>query len=219
VDSVFIFLQIVLINLLLSGDNAVVIAMASQQLPPKERKRAVWWGALAAVGLRCLLTLAAISLLQIPYLQAIGAVLLLYIAAKLLADAGQEGDLHMPSKKSKSLAQAIRTIVAADFIMSLDNVLAIAAVADGDTVLILLGIAISIPMIIWGSQILGSLLHKFPPLVYIGAGLLGFAAGGMLVHDPGMDALLFNGSRTAAEAIPLLCIPFVVIIGLLKRRT
>lgn len=97
-DSVLIFLQIVLINLLLSGDNAVVIAMASQQLPPKERKRAVWWGALAAVGLRCLLTLAAISLLQIPYLQAIGSVLLLYIAAKLLADAGQEGDLHMPSK-------------------------------------------------------------------------------------------------------------------------
>ncbi|ACT02550.1 TerC family protein [Paenibacillus sp. JDR-2] len=220
-DSVLTFLQIVLINLLLSGDNAVVIAMASQQLPPKERKRAVWWGALAAVGLRCLLTLAAISLLQIPYLQAIGSLLLLYIAAKLLSDAGQEGegDLHMPSRKSKSLSQAVRTIVAADFIMSLDNVLAIAAVADGDTVLILLGIALSIPMIIWGSQILGTLLHKFPPLVYIGAGLLGYAAGGMLVHDPGMDALLFNGSRTAAEAIPLLCIPFVVIIGLLKRRT
>ncbi|WP_336786361.1 TerC family protein [Paenibacillus sp. MMO-177] len=220
-DSVLTFLQIVLINLLLSGDNAVVIAMASQQLPSKERKRAVWWGALAAVGLRCLLTLAAISLLQIPYLQAVGSVLLLYIAAKLLADAGQEsgGDLQMSRKKSKSLSQAVRTIVAADFIMSLDNVLAIAAVADGDTVLILLGIALSIPMIIWGSQLLGTLLHKFPPLVYIGAGLLGYAAGGMLVHDPGMDSLLFNGSRTAAEAIPLLCIPFVVIIGLLKRRT
>lgn len=216
-DSLITFFEIMLINLLLSGDNAVVIAMASQHLPPAQRKRAVWWGAMAAVGLRCLLTLAAISLLKIPYLQAIGAILLLYIAVKLLADAGGGGEIHKVYK-AKTLSQAIWTIVVADFVMSLDNVLAIAAVAEGEPVLILLGIALSIPMIIWGSQVLGTLLQKFPPLVYIGAGLLGYAAGGMLVHDPGLSLLLFHDSATAVQAIPLFCVPLVVVLGLLKKR-
>ncbi|WP_042159761.1 TerC family protein [Paenibacillus gorillae] len=216
-DNLITFIEIVLINLLLSGDNAVVIAMASQHLPPHQRKKAVWWGALAAVGLRCILTLAAISLLQTPYLQAVGAALLLYIAVKLLVDAGSGGEIHT-MKKPKSLSQAIQTIVAADFIMSLDNVLAIAAVADGKPVLILLGIALSIPMIIWGSHILGKLLQRVPSLIYIGSALLGYAAGGMLVNDPGMDDILFHGSMMAAQAIPLFCIPLVIVIGLLMRR-
>lgn len=216
-DSFITFLEIMLINLLLSGDNAVVIAMASQNLPPLQRKRAVWWGATAAVVLRCILTVAAISLLQIPYLQAVGGILLLYIAVKLLADAGSGGEMHT-MKKVTSLQQAIRTIVFADFIMSLDNVLAIAAVADGKLILILLGLALSIPMIIWGSQLLGTLLQKFPPIAYIGAGLLGFAAGGMLVHDPGMNELLFHYSKTYAEAIPMICIPLVLFLGVWKRR-
>ncbi|ANY69974.1 hypothetical protein BBD42_28325 [Paenibacillus sp. BIHB 4019] len=221
-DSFFIFIQIILINLLLSGDNAIVIAMASKHLPEHQRKRAIWWGTTAAVVLRCVLTLAAISLLQTPFLQAIGAVLLFYIAVKLLADAGESGGGGAASHKVKratSLPAAIWTIVTADFVMSLDNVLAIAAVAKGQTLLLLLGIALSIPMIIWGSQILTKLLQKFPSLIYIGAGLLGFAAGGMLVHDPGMHRLLFSSSATAIEAIPLLSIPFVIIIGILMRRS
>ncbi|MGO4371091.1 YjbE family putative metal transport protein, partial [Paenibacillus sp. MCAF20] len=133
-DSVLIFLQIVLINVLLSGDNAIVIAMASGQLPPHQRKRAIWWGTLAAVGLRIIITLVAIKLLQIPYLQAAGAILLLYIAVKLLADAGSGHDGHAV-KKAGNLGQAVWTIVTADFIMSLDNVLAIAAIANGDLIL------------------------------------------------------------------------------------
>ncbi|MDQ0059375.1 TerC family protein [Paenibacillus harenae] len=216
-DSVFIFLQIVLINVLLSGDNAIVIAMASGQLPPHQRKRAIWWGTLAAVGLRILITLVAIKLLQIPFLQAAGALLLLYIAVKLLADAGN-GHEGQAVKKAGTLGQAIWTIVAADFIMSLDNVLAIAAVADGDLILILLGIAISIPMIIWGSQMLGALLQKLPALSYIGAALLGYAAGDMLMHDPGLNSLLFHGSKVLAEAIPLLCVPLVIALATVRRK-
>jgi YjbE family integral membrane protein len=216
-DSLIIFIEIVLINVLLSGDNAIVIAMASGQLPPEQRKRAVWWGAMAAVGLRCVLTLVAIKLLQVPFLQAIGALLLFYIAVKLLAEAGGQQEMHTV-KKAKTIGQAIWTIVVADFVMSLDNVLAIAAVAEGDSVLILLGIALSIPMIIWGSQILGTLLQKFPALSYIGAALLAYAAGGMLMHDPGMDQWLFHGSKTLAEAIPLLCVPLVIALAIVKKK-
>ncbi|WP_246096183.1 TerC family protein [Paenibacillus sinopodophylli] len=216
-DSLMMFMQIVLINVLLSGDNAIVIAMASGQLPPEQRKKAVWWGAVAAVGLRCVLTLVAIQLLQVPFLQAAGALLLFYIAVKLLADAGSELDNHTV-KKVTTIGSAIWTIVVADFVMSLDNVLAIAAVAEGDPILIMLGIALSIPMIIWGSQMLGKLLHKFPALSYIGAALLAYAAGEMLMHDPGLNKLLFHGSKTLAEAIPLLCIPLVIALAVVKKK-
>ncbi|PZD94037.1 TerC family protein [Paenibacillus sambharensis] len=206
-----------LINILLSGDNAVVIAMASQHLPPRQRQRAIWWGAAAAVGLRCVLTLVAVTLLQVPYLQAAGAVLLFMIAVKLLLDSGS-GEGGHAVRKSDTLVMAVWTIVAADFVMSLDNVLAIAAVAEGDPVLIMLGIVLSIPLIIWGSQLIGSMLARMPQLIYLGAGLLGFAGGKMLVHDRGLQDVLFHGSRTAAEAIPLLSVPLVIVLYLLCRR-
>lgn len=216
-DNVIIFVEIMLINVLLSGDNAIVIAMASQHLPPAQRRKAVWWGALAAVGLRIILTVVALQLLKIPYLQAAGAVLLFYIAVKLLLDSGHAGDTHS-FKKNVSMGAAVWTIVTADFIMSLDNVLAIAAVANGDLVLILLGIALSIPMIVWGSQLLGTLLIKFPALSYIGAALLAFAAGEMLMQDPGLDSLLFHGSKMLSELIPLLCVPMVIAMSIIFKR-
>ncbi|WP_168120661.1 TerC family protein [Paenibacillus sp. HB172176] len=217
-DSIIVFLEIVLINILLSGDNAIVIAMASRHLPARQRKRAIWWGAFAAVGLRCLLTLVALRLLQIPFLQAAGALLLLYISVKLLAEAGSHPD-SQHVKRSATIGQAVWTIVTADFIMSLDNVLAIAAVAEGDIVLILLGIALSIPMIIWGSQMLGSLLQRFPALSFIGAGLLAFAAGEMLVQDPGLDSYIAYGSHAVTELIPLLCVPMVIAVAMLRRKS
>lgn len=216
-DSLFIFFEIALINVLLSGDNAIVIAMASQQLPAKQRKAAIWWGAFAAVALRCALTAAALQLLQIPYLQAAGAILLILIAVKLLSDAGSMNESHHV-KKTGSLGSAIWTIITADFIMSLDNVLAIAAVAEGDIILILLGIALSIPMIVWGSQLLGTLLSRFPILAYIGAALLAYAAGEMLMQDSGMNASVFHHNKTLAELIPLLCVPFVMILAILRKR-
>lgn len=219
-DNLIIFIQIVFINVLLSGDNAIVIALASQQLPPAQRRKAVWWGTAAAVLLRCLLTLVAITLLEIPFLQASGALLLFIIAVKLVSDAagGREEEAHH-IRRSGSLIGAVRTIVAADFVMSLDNVLAIAAVAEGEPVLILLGIALSIPMIIWGSHMLGSLLHRFPFLVYIGGGMLGLAAGDMLVHDPGMVELWLHAYPVMIEAIPLLCVPLVIIAALIRPRS
>jgi YjbE family integral membrane protein len=221
-DDLLTFLEIMLINVLLSGDNAVVIAMASRQLPPLQRKRAIRWGAAVAVILRCLLTFAAVSLLHVPYLQAAGSIMLYVIAVNLLADAGEheheaDGKHHIRGAAG-SLWSAVRTIVAADFVMSLDNVLAIAAVAEGEPVLIVLGILMSIPLIIWGSHLLSSILKKAPQLIYIGSGLLGYAAGKMLVHDPGLDMLLFHGSQTAAQAIPLLSAPLVIIAALLRRR-
>ncbi|GMK40114.1 integral membrane protein [Paenibacillus sp. CCS19] len=219
-DSLLVFMQIVLINMLLSGDNAVVIAMASNGLPSAQRKKAVWWGSAAAVLLRCVLTVAAVALLQIPYLQATGALLLGIIAVKLFRDAFNGEEAGPPgsgkSKRSVSLIAAIRTIVAADFIMSLDNVLAIAAIADGEPILLILGIVASIPIIIWGSHFVGALLRKFPPLVYVGAALLGYAAGEMLISDPGLNGL-FNGSSTLHEAIPLFCIPIVIIAGIIGK--
>lgn len=218
-DSLLIFIQIILINVLLSGDNAVVIALASQKLPPSQRRKAVWWGAAVAIGLRCLLTLIALTLLQVPYLQAVGAVLLFMIAVKLVTDAASEShEGNNDLRPSTSLGGAIRTIVAADFIMSLDNVLAIAAVAEGEPVLIILGIALSIPMIIWGSQLLSKLLQKFPPLVYLGGGLLGYAAGEMMMHDPGMVKLILHSYPSFQHAFPLLCVPFVIIVALLRLK-
>ena len=216
VDSILIFIEIVLINVLLSGDNAIVIAMASQHLPPKQRKLAMWWGAFAAVALRCVLTIGALQLLQIPFLQAFGALLLLYIAVKLLPMSSSHSEMHVT--RSRSLRQAVWTIFAADFVMSLDNVLAIAAVAGGDVVLIVLGIALSIPMIIWGSQLLGALLRKFPLLTYIGAALLAYTAGDMFMHDRGLNELLFHNSKALADLIPLLCIPLVIAISVMRRK-
>lgn len=218
-DSLLVFMQIVLINMLLSGDNAVVIAMASNGLPPAQRKRAVWWGSAVAVVLRCVLTAIAVALLQIPFLQAIGAMLLGVIAVKLFRDAynGDEAEGALAGPRKATLIAAVQTIVAADFIMSLDNVLAIAAIADGEPVLLVLGIVASIPIIIWGSHFVGALLRKFPPLVYVGAALLGYAAGEMLVSDPGLNEWLFRDSTAVQEAVPLFCVPAVIIAGLLTR--
>lgn len=218
-DSLMIFMQIMLINLLLSGDNAIVIAMASQQLPKEQRKKAIWIGAGAAVALRCLMTVVAVAMLKIPYLQAVGAVLLFFIAVKLLVDAqSQSAGTAQHYKGNGKLSGAIQTIVIADLVMSLDNVLAIAAVAEGEPVLILLGIGLSIPMIIWGSQLLESMIRKLPILIYLGAGLLGYSAGKMLVHDPAIGIWMQGGHFPFADALPVLCIPLVMIVAILRRN-
>jgi YjbE family integral membrane protein len=146
-DTLIVFLEIVMINLLLSGDNAIVIAMAGRKLPMHQRRNAVWWGALAAIVLRCVLTLGAIKLLHVPFLQTAGAVLLLIIAFQLLLD---NKETTANTHAASTLAGAVWTIVVADFVMSLDNVLAVAAVANGDTAMLIIGIAMSIPIIIWG---------------------------------------------------------------------
>lgn len=178
-EGFILIVKIVMVNIVLSGDNAVVIAMASKNLPEEQRQKAVWWGAFGAVALRIVLTVAAVLLLTIPLIQLLGSLLLMYIAVKLLIDDEGHGDVRHAS----TLSAAIWTIIAADFVMSLDNVLAIAAIAEGDWLLIIIGILISIPLIIWGSTFVMHLLNKYPILIYIGASILGYTAGEMFLKD------------------------------------
>lgn len=214
-DSLLLLGEILMINLVLSGDNAMVIAMASKDLPEKHRKTAVWWGAAGAVFLRCLLTFVAVLLLKIPYIQAGGGILLLWIAFKLLL----EEEEVLKVTESASVWKAIRTILVADFVMSLDNVLAIAGVAKGDLALIVIGIALSIPIVVWGSGIIVGLLHKFPVLVFIGAYILAFTAGDMLLQDAKLGTMLSYLFPYTHSILPIAFGVLVVVTGIIKRRT
>ena len=172
--------SITLINIVLSGDNAVVIALAARSLPEHQRQKAVMWGAGAAVIMRIILTIIAVEMLKWPYLKIIGAILLFWIAVKLLVPEHDEENVE----SSDNLMKAIKTILIADLVMSLDNVIGVAAAAKGNMVLLILGLAISIPIVIFGATMLMKLMEKWPIIITIGAGLLGWVAGEMLVTDP-----------------------------------
>ena len=173
--------QIIGINIVLSGDNAVVIALAARSLPPKQQKQAVLWGSGAAVVMRIILTVAAVELLKLPWLKLVGAALLFWIAIKLLLPESEgEGE----GKATASMASAVKTILIADLVMSLDNVIAVAAAAKGSLLLLIAGLGISIPLVIFGSTLLLGLMGRFPVIITIGAALLGWVAGEMLVGDP-----------------------------------
>ena len=174
--------KIVWVNILLSGDNAVVIALAARSLPPQQQKKAIMIGSGAAIGLRIVLTLVAAQLLLLPYLKLIGALLLLYIGITLLLPEDESDDGG--SGVTSSMATAVRTILIADLVMSLDNVIAVAAAADGNVPLLIIGLATSIPLVIFGSTLLLKVIERFPAIVWAGAGLLGFIAGEISVTDP-----------------------------------
>jgi YjbE family integral membrane protein len=175
--------QIILINIVLSGDNAVVIALASRSLPPQQQKKAILFGSIGAIVLRLILTFFAVYLLSLPYLKLAGAGLLLWIGVNLLKGDDEEGDLQGHS----NLASAIKTIIVADLVMSLDNVIGVAAAAKGNVVLLVVGLAISIPLIIYGSTLILKLMNRFPVIITIGAGLLGWVAGEMAFSDPAIQ--------------------------------
>ena len=177
-------LKIIWVNILLSGDNAVVIALASRQLPPAQQRLAVIWGSVAAIVMRVLLTLFAVQLLQLPWLKAVGSVLLVWIGIQLMVDEGGEGHI----KEAGNLLCAIKTILVADLVMSLDNVLAVAAAAEAALPaarlpLVVFGLALSIPIVIFGSSVVLKLMERFPIIVTLGAMLLGWIAGEMLVKE------------------------------------
>jgi len=176
---------IIWVNIILSGDNAVVIALAARSLPPKQQKLAVIWGAAAAVVLRIILTAVAIELLKISFLKLIGGVLLFWIAIKLLVPEDDDGG---DVASSSHLIGAIKTILIADLVMSLDNVIAVAAVAKGSMVLLVLGLVISIPLVVFGATILMKLMDRYPIIITVGAALIGYVAGEMLVTDPVVNA-------------------------------
>jgi len=173
-------LQIIAIDIVLGGDNAVVIALACRRLPEHQRKLGIFWGVFGAIALRVVLIFFALSLLAIPYLKIVGAMLLLWIGVKLLQPES-EGEHEIDA--STTLIGAIKTIIVADAVMSLDNVIAIAGAAKDEMGLVIFGLVISVPIIVWGSQLVMKLMERFPITIAIGAGLLGWIAGGMLVSD------------------------------------
>jgi len=176
--------QIILIDILLGGDNAVVIALACRNLEPKRRMQGILWGTFGAIVLRIALVAFALTLLAIPYLKIVGGLLLVWIGIKLLIPEDDSPEV----KGGSSIAAAVRTIIIADFIMSLDNVIAIAAAAQGSHAdhqvgLVAFGLVVSVPIIVWGSTLVLKLIDRFPIVVTFGAGLLGWIAGGMIVSD------------------------------------
>jgi YjbE family integral membrane protein len=173
--------KIIWINIILSGDNAVVIALAARTLPPHQQRKAVLWGSGAAVVLRILLTVVAAKLLALPYLQIVGGALLLWIGIQLLGE--EDEDDKGEVKHHGTLMSAVRTILIADLVMSLDNVIAVAAAAQGSMVLLILGLAISIPLVIFGATLMVKLMERFPIIVVGGAALIGWVAGETIVSD------------------------------------
>lgn len=173
-------LKIIWINIILSGDNAVVIALAARSLPPEQQKKAILFGSGAAVVLRIVLTWFAVMLLQLSYLQVVGGLLLLWIGVQLLSE---EDENEGEAQEIGSMLAAVRTILIADLVMSLDNVIAVAAAAKGDTTLLILGLLISIPLVIFGSTLMIKLMERFPIIVTLGAALIGWVGGETMVSD------------------------------------
>jgi YjbE family integral membrane protein len=180
--------QIIVADLLLAGDNAVVIALAVRSLPAAQQKKAIIFGTVAAVVMRVALTIVAAQLLTFPYLKLIGAAALLYVGVSLLLPDDHDEGSDLANRATGSMSAAIRTILIADLVMSLDNVIAVAAASRGDTVLLVLGLLISIPLVVYGSTLLLKVIERFPVIVWIGAALLGYIAGDIAVHDPAIEA-------------------------------
>lgn len=185
--------EIIMIDILLGGDNAVVIALACRNLPPAQRKLGIFWGTVGAIVLRVVLIFFALSLLKLPFLKIVGAVMLLWIGIKLLVAEDQDG--HGDVSGSDKLWGAVKTVIVADFVMSLDNVIAIAGAAEGaapdqQLPLVIFGLLVSIPIIVWGSQLVIKLMDRFPIIITAGGMLLGWIAGTMAVSDPALAGYL-----------------------------
>ncbi|BAH45005.1 conserved hypothetical membrane protein [Brevibacillus brevis NBRC 100599] len=205
-------LLIITINLVLSGDNAVVIAIACRKLPVEQRKQAILWGTFLAIIVRVIATVLAVYLLKIPYLYLIGGIILLWISYNLL----REDDREEAFNSSEDLIQAVKTIVVADVMMGLDNVLAIAGAAQGDIVLIVLGLLISVPLMVFGSQLILGAMERFLWLVYVGSGVLAVTAANMILMENTMREWI-AGRSWLEYAIKIGLVALVVIGGYLQR--
>ncbi|MFO1414438.1 MAG: TerC family protein [Burkholderiales bacterium] len=203
-------LEIIVINVLLSGDNAVVIALACRNLPPAQRKWGVIWGAVGAIVLRIVLTYFAVTLLTLPYLKIVGGVLLLWIGVKLIAEEEDGGDGEEKVAASDKLMAAVRTVIVADLVMSIDNVLGVAAAAKGSLLLLVFGLVVSIPLVIAGSQIIMRLIERFPVLILAGGGLLGWVAGEMIVEDGALAPWIEGHAHVLQWAVPMAGVLLVV---------
>jgi len=207
----FAAVEIIVINILLSGDNAVVIALACRNLPKGQRKLGIFWGVIGAVVLRIVLTFFAVKLLALPYLQIVGGLLLLWIGIKLIAE--DEGDEHEVQASDRLLA-AVKTVIVADLVMSLDNVVGVAAAAKGSLLLLIFGLAISIPLVVIGAQIIMRLIEHFPWLVVAGGGLLGYIAGEMMSADTAVKAWVDASAPMLHYVVPAIGVAIVVGVGM-----
>jgi YjbE family integral membrane protein len=208
-------IKIIWINIILSGDNAVVIALAARSLPPHQQRQAVLFGSGAAVVLRIILTVVAAKLLALPYLQIVGGLLLLWIGVQLL---GEDDEGEGEHKEHGSMMAAIRTILIADLVMSLDNVIAVAAAAQGSMTLLILGLAISIPLVIFGSTLMIKLMERFPIIVVLGAMLIGWVGGETIVSDVALkETLVANPWLHYAAAVAGALLVFVIGKALQRR--
>lgn len=208
--------QIIGVNIVLSGDNAVVIALAARALPPAQQKKAIIWGSGAAIVMRIVLTLTAVALLTMPYLKLVGAALLLWIGIQLI-NSDEDGE---NIESSSNLVTAIKTILIADLVMSLDNVIAVAAAAKGSFVLLIIGLAISIPLVIFGATMLLRLMERFPIIITIGAALLGYVSGEMAVTDPAAQPWIDAHFAVLHHILPAAFAILVIVVGklLYKRK-
>lgn len=202
--------KIIVIDLLLSGDNAVVIALACRNLPEAQRKKGIMYGVGGAIVLRIVLTFFAVSLLSLPYLKLVGALLLIWIGIKLLLPEDEHGEGNIAA--NTHLWGAVKTIIIADFVMSLDNVLGVAGAAHGNAMLLIFGLLVSIPLIAWSSQLVLKLIDRFPYIIHGGGALLGYVAGEMLVGEALFKPLL-EAQHALHWLVPVVCAIFVVVLG------
>ena len=214
-DSIVALTKIMVINVVLSGDNAVVIALACRRLSPRHQKLAFIWGSVGVVLLMVILTFFIVYLLSLPYLEIVGSLLLLWIGIKLLI-AEDEGDDGVEQKDT--LIAAIRTIIIADMVMSLDNVLAMAAAANGHMWMLVVGLVITVPVILFGSALLMKLIERFPVFVLVGAALIGWVAGEMIISDPAIKDWIDANAKALHTLSPLICAVLVIAVGKTLER-
>ena len=205
-------LQIIAIDIVLGGDNAIIIALACRNLPKDQRLAGILWGTAGAIILRVILVFFATSLMEIPGLRLIGGILLIWIGVKLLTEV-ETHDLDGKINQSSNLLTAIRTIIIADFVMSLDNALAITAAAKGDIGLVVFGLLLSVPIIIWGSALILRLMERFPVIITAGAGLLGWLGGGLLISDKLLVKFTAMSSPANSSTAAVIGVIFVIAIG------
>jgi YjbE family integral membrane protein len=207
--------ELIVINILLSGDNAVVIALACRNLPKAQRKLGIFWGVVGAVILRVVLTFFTVQLLQLAYAQLIGAALLVWIGIKLVAeDEGESQEIEA----SNRLVSAIKTVIVADLVMSLDNVIGVAAAAKGSLVLLVFGLVISIPLVVVGAQLIMKRIERLPWLVIAGGGLLGYIAGEIAVADIAVKPWIDDNMPSLHYVAPAVGVLIVVVVGIWLTR-
>jgi YjbE family integral membrane protein len=203
--------MIIFIDLILAGDNAIVIGMAARKLPPEQQRKAIFWGTFGAVAIRIVATVLVVYLLMIPGLQLVGGLLLIWISYKLLVS----GESHKEVQAKDTLFAAVQTIVIADAVMGIDNVIAVAGAAHGDTLLVVIGLLISVPIVVWGSTLFIRLVNKFPPIIYIGAGVLAYTAAKMITHEPFLKS--WFDSPIVYWSFLTLIVVAILVIGKIKN--